>query len=157
MQSSSFHIIHEAIEKMINEYHDYLDTFGAFHVARRVSMLFPHKYRLKKYEKGAWIHPHTDHDTGVYGSCTINLNEEYEGGDFAFWGGKHKLKLGRGDIMIWPADYFWVHEVEEITEGTRYSANCFLCNKPMFLPKEGMYDVRGIRGENELVAPIGGM
>ena len=157
MQSSSFHIIHEAIEKMINEYHDYLDTFGAFHVARRVSMLFPHKYRLMKYEKGAWIHPHTDHDTGVYGSCTINLNEEYEGGDFAFWGGKHKLKLGRGDIMIWPADYFWVHEVEEITEGTRYSANCFLCNKPMFLPKEVMYDVRGIRGENELVAPIGGM
>ena len=149
-RSGSFYLIHETIEKMINEYHDYLDTFGAFHVARRGSMLFPHKYRLMKYNKGAWIHPHTDHDVGVYGSCTINLNNEYDGGDFAFWGGKHKVKLGLGDVMIWPADYFWVHEVEEITGGTRYSANCFLCNKPMYLPEEVMYNIKGCQFEDDI-------
>ena len=38
--------------------------------------------------------------------------------------------------MIWPADYFWVHEVEEITKGTRYSANTFLCRNPYDMPKE---------------------
>ena len=130
-RSASFYMIHETIEQTINEYWDYTDTFGAFHVARRGSMLFPHRYRLMKYEKGSWIHPHVDHDYGIYGSCTINLNTDYEGGTFAFWGGLHKVKLGLGDVMIWPADYsFWVHEVEEITEGTRYSANCFLCEKP---------------------------
>ena len=149
-RSGSFYLIHETIEKMINEYHDYLDTFGAFHVARRGSMLFPHKYRLMKYNKGAWIHPHTDHDVGVYGSCTINLNNEYDGGDFAFWGGQHKVKLGLGDVMIWPADYFWVHEVEEITGGTRYSANCFLCNKPMYLPEEVMYNIKGCQFEDDI-------
>ena len=139
--SGSFYLIHETIERMINEYHDYLDTFGAFHVGRRGSMMHPHKYRLMKYEKGAWIHPHVDHDMGVYGSCTINLNEEYEGGDFAFWGGKHKVKLGRGDVMIWPADYFWVHEVEEIKSGIRYSANTFLCKNPVFLPEDVRYNI----------------
>ena len=130
--SGSFYLIHETIERMINEYHDYLDTFGAFHVGRRGSMMHPHKYRLMKYNEGAWIHPHVDDDgTGIKGSCTINLNSDYEGGTFAFWGGKHKVELGRGDVMIWPADYsFWVHEVEEITKGTRYSANCFLCERP---------------------------
>ena len=136
-------MIHETIEQTINEYWDYTDTFGAFHVARRGSMLFPHRYRLMKYEKGSWIHPHVDHDTGIYGSCTINLNTDYEGGTFAFWGGLHKVKLGLGDVMIWPADYFWVHEVEEITAGTRYSANCFLCREPMHLPEECKYNIRG--------------
>ena len=142
-RSASFYMIHETIEQTINEYWDYTDTFGAFHVARRGSMLFPHRYRLMKYEKGSWIHPHVDHDNGIYGSCTINLNTDYEGGTFAFWGGHHKVKLGLGDVMIWPADYFWVHEVEEITEGTRYSANCFLCREPMHLPEECKYNIRG--------------
>jgi len=105
-------------------------------------MLHPHKYRLMKYEKGAWIHPHVDHGDGIYGSCTINLNDDYEGGDFAFWGGKHKVKLGIGDVMIWPADYFWVHQVEEITEGTRYSANTFLCKYPLELPREVRYNIK---------------
>ena len=140
--TESFLLIHKTIERIINEYHNYLDTFNAFHVMRRYSMLYPHKYRIMKYEKGAWIHPHIDHKSGVYGSCTINLNEEYDGGDFAFWGGKHKIKLGVGDVMIWPADFFWVHEVEEITGGTRYSANTFLCNQPFTLPKEVRYDIK---------------
>ena len=142
MGTESFSLIHSTIENIINEYHDYLDTFNSFHVMRRSSMLHPHKYRIMKYKKGAWIHPHVDHGSGIYGSCTINLNDEYEGGDFAFWGGKHKVKLGIGDVMIWPADYFWVHQVEEITEGTRYSANTFLCKYPLELPREVRYNIK---------------
>ena len=146
VDSESFNIIHQTIENVINDYHDYLDTFNAFHVSRRASMLYPHKYRIMKYAKGAWIHPHVDDDaSGINGSCTINLNSDYEGGTFAFWGGKHKVKLGLGDVMIWPADYsFWVHEVEEITEGTRYSANCFLCERPkMDYPRDVTYKIKG--------------
>ena len=96
-RSASFYMIHETIEQTINEYWDYTDTFGAFHVARRGSMLFPHRYRLMKYEKGSWIHPHVDHDTGIYGSCTINLNTDYEGGTFAF--GEDFIKLSWDWVM----------------------------------------------------------
>ena len=136
-----FNLIHKSIEQMVQEYHDYTDTFNAFHVFRRFTMLHPHMYRIMRYDKGAWIHPHTDHDPGVYGSCTINLNDDYTGGDFSFWHGQHKVKLEKGDAMIWPADYYWVHEVEEITNGTRYSVNCFLCNSPRNLPEDVSYDI----------------
>ena len=126
----AYNLIHRSIETMINDYHDYLDEFQAFHVLRRISLMYPHMYRIMKYETGQWIHPHVDHDPYVYGSCTINLNDEYEGGEFQFWGGKHKVNLEKGDAMIWPADYFWVHEVKTITSGNRYSVNCFLRSTP---------------------------
>ncbi len=142
IQSNAFNIIHESIQTMVNEYHDYMDSYEAFHVDRRFTLLHPHLYRLMKYEKGTWIHPHTDHDAGVYGSCTINLNDDYEGGMFAFWGGKHKVKLEKGDAMIWPADHLWVHQVEEITKGVRYSVNCFLRDSPLHLPKSVTYDIK---------------
>ena len=131
--SKAFSLIHRSVEKMVIDYQDYLDTFNSFHVMRRVSLMYPHMYRIMKYETGTWIHPHVDHDPHVYGSCTINLNDEYTGGEFAFWGGKHKVKLEKGDAMIWPADYFWVHEVETIESGERYSVNCFLRSIPQEL------------------------
>ena len=137
----AFKLIHNAVEKMVCDYQDYLDTFNAFHVMRRVSLMYPHMYRIMKYDTGAWIHPHVDHDPEVYGSCTINLNDEYTGGDFAFWGGKHKVKLEKGDAMIWPADYYWVHEVEKIMSGSRYSVNCFLRSTPLTLSEENKFDV----------------
>ena len=142
--SQSFNLIHKTVEAITNEYHDYLDSFNAFHVTRKKTLVYPHNYRILKYEKGASIHPHIDHDTAVYGSCTINLNEEYEGGDFAFWFGKHKVKLGTGDVMIWPADFFWVHEVEPIKSGVRYSANTFLCSRPMYMPEEIKLNIRNL-------------
>ena len=142
IETEVFKLIHNSIETVINEYHEYMDGFNSFHVDRRLNLLYPHLYRLMKYEVGQWIHPHTDHDAHVYGSCTINLNEEYDGGLFSFWGGKHKIKLNRGDCMIWPADNLWVHEVEQITKGTRYSVNCFLRDSPQHLPSSVSYNIR---------------
>ena len=122
----SFALIHKSIEDIINQYHDYLDTFNSFSVRYRDALLYPHMYRLMRYKKGQKLHAHTDNSLYVAGSCTFNLNDEYEGGEFKFFRGKHKVKLGRGDVMIFPADYFWVHEVTPITKGVRYSVNTFL-------------------------------
>jgi 2OG-Fe(II) oxygenase superfamily len=128
--SEAWKLVFKANENMINEYMDYLDSFGMFHKWIRGSMMYSHMYRLLKYETGTKIHPHTDHIPFVYGSCTFNLNDDYTGGDFVFWNGKHRLKLETGEGLIFPADYFWVHEVEEITSGTRWSTNSFLLNTP---------------------------
>ena len=128
--TEAWNIVHTATEKMINQYHDYLDTFDAFHTLFRGALLYSHVYRLLKYEKGASIHPHSDHDPYVYGSCTFNLNDNYSGGEFAWFKGKHTLNLGKGDALIFPADYFWVHEVKPITSGVRYSTNSFLQRIP---------------------------
>jgi hypothetical protein len=129
-------LVSSSIETMINMWQDYTDEFKMFHKVKRQSMLYSHKLRLMKYDTGAWIHPHTDHDPYVYGSCTFNLNDEYEGGDFAFFRGLKKIKLNKGDALIFPADYFWVHEVEPITKGVRYSTNCFLQEMPTTITEE---------------------
>jgi hypothetical protein len=44
-----------------------------------------------KYETGAEIHPHTDHDPGTYGSISFNLNDNYEGGEFKFFNGNYTV------------------------------------------------------------------
>jgi len=124
--TEGWQIVHNATEALINDYHDYLDSFNAFHVGFREALKYSHMIRLLKYETGTKIHPHTDHGPFIYGSATFNLNEDYTGGDFAWFKGQHKLRLGAGDALIFPADYFWVHEVEEITSGVRYSTNSFL-------------------------------
>jgi hypothetical protein len=123
-------IMFRATEQMVNEYMDYLDSFGMFHTMLRGSMIYSHMYRLLRYDPGEKIHPHTDHDPFIYGSCTINLNNDYTGGDFVFWKGQHRVRLEPGEAMIWPADYFWVHEVEPVTTGVRYSTNSFLMSVP---------------------------
>ena len=89
-------------------------------------MLYSHKLRLMKYEKGAKIHPHVDHAPHVYGSCTFNLNENYEGGEFRFFNGQIKEIFTTGDAMMFPAEPIWIHGTEPITKGTRYAINCFL-------------------------------
>jgi predicted 2-oxoglutarate/Fe(II)-dependent dioxygenase YbiX len=61
---------------------------------------------------------------------TFNLNEDYEGGDFTFFGKKFTPKLKKGTVMIFPADIFWTHEVIPVTKGTRYSMNTFIKSQP---------------------------
>ena len=149
-------LVSSSIEKIINMWQDYTDEFKMFHKWKRKSMLYAHKLRLMKYETGAKIHPHTDHDPHVYGSCTFNLNEEYEGGEFTFFRGKKKIKLKRGDALIFPEDYFWVHEVKPITKGVRYSTNCFLQDMPTSII-EHMKNVKSMLGNNYKFNPKDGI
>ena len=52
--------------------------------------------------------------------------------------------LGKGVALIFPAGYFWVHEVDKITKGTRYSINSFLQQVPqeVRLEVDNLLDVR---------------
>ena len=83
-----------------------------------------------KYETGSEIHPHIDYNLCTYGSITFNLNENYEGGEFKFFNGNYTVSLKKGDVLIFPASHFWIHEVTKVTKGTRYSLNSFLLRYP---------------------------
>jgi hypothetical protein len=134
--TEAFDIVYKANEDLINEYMDYLDTFKMFHTLIRDVMTYSHMFRVLKYETGATVHPHTDHSPFIYGSATFNLNDDYTGGEFAFWNGTHKVALEAQEAMIWPADFFWVHGVDKVTSGTRYSVNSFLQSIPEHLKQE---------------------
>jgi|TARA_R110000803_G_scaffold153507_1_gene218409 hypothetical protein len=82
--------------------------------------------RILKYEIGNEIKDHLDMNLTIRGSCTINLNEDYEGGEFTFFSRKHQEILKTGDSIIFPADHIWIHGTKPITKGVRYSINCFL-------------------------------
>lgn len=120
-------LVHSRTREMVTKWLEHLSEFESFHLPMMSKRLnYAHKYRLLKYEVGAKIHPHTDFDDYTYGSCTFNLNDEYEGGVFRFWNGRVSIQLAKGEGMIWPADYFWVHEVTPVISGNRYSTNCFI-------------------------------
>lgn len=123
-----------AINKMENAlqlWFNHLETFNSFYTSELKNRLkFPHKVRLLKYGEGQYIHPHIDHEDFTYASVVLNLNDDYEGGEFCFFNKKHKVHLKQGDAIIFPADCFWVHEVLPVTRGARYSINSFIKNIP---------------------------
>ena len=82
--------------------------------------------RILKYSIGEQILDHLDVDPHIRASCTLNLNEEYTGGEFTFFSGKHIETFKTGDAMIFPAEPIWIHGTKPILSGTRYAINCFL-------------------------------
>ena len=53
--------------------------------------------RIIKYEVGQQITDHSDVGETIRGSLTINLNDNYEGGEFRFFNGQVKLNLSEGE------------------------------------------------------------
>ena len=70
--------------------------------------------RILKYNKGEKIIDHLDADNFNRASCTLNLNEEYTGGEFTFFSGKHIETFKTGDAMIFPAEPIWIHGTKPI-------------------------------------------
>tara|TARA_R110000803_G_scaffold210465_1_gene282360 strand:+ start:81 stop:683 length:603 start_codon:yes stop_codon:yes gene_type:complete len=82
--------------------------------------------RILKYDVGSYIDDHSDVGGIIRASCTLNLNQDYEGGEFRFFDGQIKESFKTGDAMLFPAEPIWIHGTEPITKGTRYCINCFL-------------------------------
>ena len=82
---------------------------------------------LLKYEVGGKYEKHVDHFFNSYRTLSfiLNLNEEYEGGDFVFYDQKgneiKKIKCKTGTVIFFPSNFLYPHCVEPITKGIRYS------------------------------------
>ena len=84
--------------------------------------------RINKYEVGTMMREHYDHIHSLFDgkmkgvpivSIVANLNTDYEGAEFYCRGKEIKLKTG--DILLFPSNFMYPHEVKETTKGTRYS------------------------------------
>jgi predicted 2-oxoglutarate/Fe(II)-dependent dioxygenase YbiX len=80
-------------------------------------------YELLKYLEGCFYTEHTDsfkaRPRAV--SCSFILNDDFEGGEFAFFNRELKYKLEKGDAIMFPSNFMYPHEVMPVTKGTRYS------------------------------------
>ena len=118
------------ISIMIINYEQYIKSKKISPTFNKHFISYSANIRILKYEKGQLIRDHNDISMLERASCTLNLNEDYEGGDFRFFDGQIKDSFKTGDAMIFPAEPIWNHGTEPVTKGIRYSINCFLkpCN-----------------------------
>ena len=80
-------------------------------------------YQLLRYNIGDYVTEHIDTSSGQHRtlSCTLALNDEYEGGELTFFDSELKYKLKKGDMMIFPSSFTYPHQVLPVLSGTRYS------------------------------------
>ena len=86
--------------------------------------------RFNRYVPGQIMRKHHDHIHAIFDgrekgipvlSFVGNLNEDYEGGELAFFDGGTKFALKTGDICMFPSCFVYPHEVLEVRKGQRYS------------------------------------
>lgn len=80
-------------------------------------------YDLLKYKEGQFYTQHTDsfRDMPRAVSCSFILNDDYEGGEFAFFNREAVYKLKKGSCIMFPSNFMYPHEIMPVTSGTRYS------------------------------------
>jgi predicted 2-oxoglutarate/Fe(II)-dependent dioxygenase YbiX len=80
-------------------------------------------YELLRYKEGQFYIQHTDSfkDRPRAVSCSFVLNDDYEGGDFAFFDRELKYKPKKGSCIMFPSNFMYPHEIMPVTSGTRYS------------------------------------
>ena len=80
-------------------------------------------YDLLRYKKGGYYKQHIDSfiKQPRLLSCSLVLNDDYEGGEFYFFDRELKYKLDKGDAIMFPSNFMYPHEVMPVTQGTRYS------------------------------------
>jgi len=85
--------------------------------------------RYNKYQVGTMMRLHYDHIHTLFDgsekgvpilSILGGLNNDYEGGELIFWGDT-PIELKEGSIMVFPSNFLYPHQVDEVTKGARYS------------------------------------
>ena len=80
-------------------------------------------YELLRYNTGCFYVTHTDsfklRPRAV--SCSIALNDDFEGGEFSFFDRKLNYNLKKGSVIMFPSNFMFPHEILPVISGTRYS------------------------------------
>lgn len=80
-------------------------------------------YKLLKYDEGNFYIEHTDsfkHEQRSL-SCSLQLNDDYIGGEFSFFARQLLFKNKKGSAIVFPSNFMYPHEIIPVTKGTRYS------------------------------------
>ena len=80
-------------------------------------------YELLKYEEGDFYVQHSDSFKQQPRALTviISMNDNYDGGEVALFNRELVYKMSAGDVLIFPSNFMYPHEIMPVTSGTRYS------------------------------------
>jgi len=113
-------ILLPAIQKALN---DYTSKIAKTRIFSKISEI-----RLNRYGEGKDMKKHFDHIHSMFDgenkgipilSVVGLLNDNFTGGEFYVNGVNMKLK--KGDIIVFPSNFMYPHEVKTIKKGERYS------------------------------------
>jgi len=79
---------------------------------------------VAKWETGTKLNLHVDdlgYVTDNHIPTLIYLNDDYEGGEISFATHNVTIKPKVGDLLIFPGNMHYAHEVKEVLSGTRYT------------------------------------
>ena len=54
-------------------------------------------------------------------SCSMLLNDNYDGGDFVFFDEQYLVKKKKGSVIMFPSNFCFPHAVTPVTNGDRHS------------------------------------
>lgn len=108
-----------------NQIHEYLisavEKYKEFHP--KLDHQIDTGYQLLRYKENQFYTQHTDsfrqEQRSV--SCSIQLNENYDGGEFAFFDREIMIRTKTGSIIMFPSNFMYPHEIMPVIKGTRYS------------------------------------
>jgi predicted 2-oxoglutarate/Fe(II)-dependent dioxygenase YbiX len=107
-------VVFEAVKKVIDNYSALVPTFV---------IGIDTGYQLLQYNEGEFYIQHTDSfkEQQRSLSCSIQLNEDYEGGEFAFFDKEMMIRTKPGSAIVFPSNFMYPHEIMPVIKGTRYS------------------------------------
>ena len=79
--------------------------------------------RFNRYRSGQIMRQHHDHIHSLFDgmkkgipvlSVILNFNDDYKGGQLYFWN-DYEIKLGKGDIIIFPSLFMYPHGVKAVS------------------------------------------
>ena len=112
-------------ESLVNTLLPYISIIQAeVEGAYEISVKPIHDPYIVKWTPGKALGPHVD-DLGTehnHISTILYLNDEYTGGTVSFLTHNLSIKPKTGDLLIFPGNLNYAHEVTEITSGNRYTA-----------------------------------
>jgi hypothetical protein len=83
---------------------------------------------ILKYDVGGMYTEHIDQDTHWSEgnirmlSVICGLNDDYCGGEISFFNNTHRIRIKKGDILVFPSSFMFPHQVHSVVEGVRYTA-----------------------------------
>jgi predicted 2-oxoglutarate/Fe(II)-dependent dioxygenase YbiX len=107
-------LIYESIKNVLGQY---VSKFPSFNIEIDTG------YNLLRYTEGQFYSQHTDSfkEQQRSVSCSIHLNENYDGGEFAFFDREVMIRCKKGSVVVFPSNFMYPHEIMPIIRGTRYS------------------------------------
>lgn len=112
-------ILSEFTRKFHSNLKPCLDAYMAAYYAKIEKFEAP---QLLRYGKEQKFHDHID-DHPLFTrriSLTYYLNDDYEGGDVEFKRHGLRFKANKNDLLIFPSNFIYNHQVHPVTSGLRY-------------------------------------